>query len=170
MKAIGFCGPSGVGKTTLVEALIAELKRRGQRVSVIKHAHKRFDLDQPGKDTWRHRQAGATEVLVASDQRLALMREYDIIGHPAVEDLLAELSPCDWALVEGFKHASMHKVEVWRTDLGQAPVYPADPFVVAVATDRPDALPVPTGLPVLAMSDVPAVADFLMSNARRFEI
>jgi molybdopterin-guanine dinucleotide biosynthesis protein B len=170
MKAIGFCGPSGVGKTTLVEKLIAELKARGQRVSVVKHAHKRFDIDQPGKDTWRHRQAGATEVLVASDQRLALMREFDRIGHPEPAELLAELSPCDWALVEGFKHAQLLKVEVWRAELEQAPVYPDDPFVVAVATDTPAALPVPTGLPVLPMSEVAAVADFLMSNAQRFEL
>jgi molybdopterin-guanine dinucleotide biosynthesis protein B len=170
MKAIGFCGSSGVGKTTLVEKLIAELKARGHRVSVIKHAHKRFDIDQPGKDTWRHRQAGATEVLVASDQRLALMREYEVLGHPRVQDLLAELSPCDWVLVEGFKHADMFKVEVWRAELGERPAYPDDPFVVAVATDDPARLPVATGLPVLSMADVAAVASFLESNAPRFEI
>lgn len=169
MKLVGFCGPSGVGKTTLLEALVRELRTRGQRVSVIKHAHKAFDIDQPGKDTWRHREAGATEVLIASDRRLALLREFDLPGHPSVHALAAELSPCDWALVEGFKHADVLKVEVWRAALGQPPAYPQDPFVIAIATDNPAALPVPTGLPVLAMGDAAALASFLMDTGQRCE-
>ena len=168
MKVVGICGPSGVGKTTLIEALIGELKARGQRVSVIKHAHQRFDIDQPGKDSYRHRAAGATEVLVASPNRLALLREYDSPGLPALHQLVAELSPADWVLVEGFKHADCPKLEVWRAALGQAPYYPDDPFVTAIATDVPDALPTATGLPVFVMTDAAALATHLMATAARY--
>lgn len=169
MKVLGFCGPSGVGKTTLIEGLIAELKAGGQRVSVIKHAHKRFDIDQPGKDSHRHRQAGAAEVLLASSQRLALLREYDVEGLPGVHQLIAEMSPCDWLLVEGFKHASLPKVEVWRAPLGAPPMYPDDPFVVAVATDVPDGLPHPTGLPVFTLGQPQTLAQWLMMGGQRFD-
>jgi len=169
MKVVGFCGPSGVGKTTLVEQLIVELKRRGQRVSVIKHAHKRFDIDQPGKDSWRHRQAGAFEVLIASGQRLALLREYETEGQPSVHELLRELIACDWVLVEGFKHADIPKVEVWRAALGQAPAYPHDPFVALIATDVPVALPVPTALPVFDMAAAATLASHLMDTAARYD-
>ncbi len=167
-KVVCFCGPSGVGKTTLIEQLIAGLKARGERVSVIKHAHKRFDIDRPGKDSFRHREAGATEVLLASAQRLALLREYEIEGVPSLPDLLAELSPADWVLVEGFKHAAWPKIEVWRAALGQPPLYPDDPFVTTIVTDDPAALPLATGLPVLAMADVTAVLQHLMDTAERY--
>ena len=169
MKVIGFCGSSGVGKTTLVEQLITLLKRRGQRVSVIKHAHKRFDIDQPGKDSWRHRQAGAFEVLIASGQRLALLREYEAEGQPTVHQLLRELVECDWVLVEGFKHADIPKVEVWRAALGQATGYPDDPFVVLVATDAPGELPVATALPVFDMAAPAVLASHLMDTAARYD-
>jgi molybdopterin-guanine dinucleotide biosynthesis protein B len=169
MKVVGFFGPSGVGKTTLVEQLIDELTRRGQRVSVIKHAHKRFDIDQPGKDSWRHREAGAFEVLVASGQRLALLREYLAEGQPTVHQLLRELSVCDWVLVEGFKHADIPKVEVWRAALGQAPAYPDDPFVTMIATDAPAALPAATALPVFDMADASVLASHLMDTAARYD-
>jgi molybdopterin-guanine dinucleotide biosynthesis protein B len=169
MKVVGFCGPSGVGKTTVIEQLIAELKARGLRVSVIKHAHKRFDIDQPGKDSWRHRAAGATEVLVASGQRLALLREYDTEGLPSLGRLLAELSPADWVLVEGFKHAACPKVEVWRAALGQPPLYPDDPFVTVVATDAPQALPVPTTRPVFDMAAVALLASHLVDTGARYD-
>ncbi len=168
MNVVGICGPSGVGKTTLIALLIAELKTRGQRVSVIKHAHKRFDIDQPGKDSYRHREAGATEVLVASAQRLALLREFEIEGLPSVHALLAELSPVDWVLVEGYKHAALPKVEVWRAALGQPPLYPDDPFVAAIATDDPDALPVATNRPVFNMASATALVDHLMHAASRY--
>jgi molybdopterin-guanine dinucleotide biosynthesis protein B len=169
MKVLGFCGASGVGKTTLVAALIPLLKARGQRVSVIKHAHTRFDIDRPGKDSYRHREAGATEVLVASAQRLALLREYEVEGLPSVHALLAELSPCDWVLVEGYKHAALPKVEVWRAALDQPRLYPSDPHVVAVATDAPQALPEPTGLPVFNMALAPALAHWLLAAGERFD-
>lgn len=169
MKLVAFCGSSGVGKTTLIERLIAELKAQGQRVSVIKHAHKTFDIDHPGKDTWRHRQAGAFEVLIASGHRLAKMREYEVEGQPSLHRLVAEMVECDWLLVEGFKHADVPKIEVWRAAQGEAPLYPDDPFIVAVATDAPGALPVATGRPVFDMAAVPAVASFLLDTAGRFD-
>ena len=168
MKLVVVCGPSGVGKTTLVEQMIAALKARDQRVSVIKHAHQRFDIDRPGKDSYRHREAGATEVLVASSQRLALLREYDLEGLPSLHQLVAELSPVDWVLVEGFKHADWPKVEVWRAALGQAPLYPDDPFVTTVATDQPDALPVSTARPVFALTAAAALVSHLMDTADRY--
>ena len=169
MKVLGFCGSSGVGKTTLVEQLIPLLKASGQRVSVIKHTHKRFDIDQPGKDSHRHREAGATEVLIASDKRLALLREFDAPDMPSVHALIDELSPCDWVLVEGYKHAALPKLEVWRAALGQPPLYPDDPFVVAVATDQPAALPQATLRPVFNMAAPAALASWLMDTAPRFE-
>ena len=139
MKVIGFCGYSGSGKTTLVEQLIARLRLAGQRVSVVKHAHHDFDIDQPGKDSWRHRQAGAFEVVIASDRRLAKIREFEVHADPTVHQLLAELVPCDWVLVEGFKHADLLKIEVWRAATGKPAQYPSDPYVVAVSTDSPGA-------------------------------
>ena len=169
MKVVGFCGPSGVGKTTLIEGVIAAFKSHGLRVSVIKHAHKRFDIDQPGKDSHRLREAGATEVLIASSQRLALLREFDSDGLPSVHQLLAELSPADWVLVEGYKHADLPKVEVWRAALGQAPLYPDDPFVTLIATDAPQALPLATGLPVLDMAAPAALAAHLLQSAARYD-
>ena len=102
MNVICFCGPSGVGKTTLIERVIVALKAQGQRVSVIKHAHKTFDIDHPGKDTYRHREAGAFEVMIASGSRLAKMREYEVAGQPSIHQLLAEMIEVDWILVEGF--------------------------------------------------------------------
>lgn len=169
MHVVGFCGPSGVGKTTLIEGVIAGLKARGLRVSVIKHAHQHFDIDRPGKDSHRHRAAGASEVLVASAQRLALLREYDVEGLPPLRDLLAELSPADWVLVEGWKHADLPKIEVWRAALGQAPLYPHDPFVTAIATDDPAALPMPTGLPVIDLSTPAALVSLLLDTAARYQ-
>ena len=170
MKVIGFCGWSGSGKTTLLEGVIAALKAAGQRVSVIKHAHHRFDIDHPGKDSWRHRQAGAFEVLVASNRRLALIREFDTEVEHDVHALIAELAPvADWVLVEGFRHADLLKVEVWRAEIGEPPLYPADPYVVAVATDRAEALPTPTNLPVLPLSDPAAVAHWLLQTGSRHD-
>jgi molybdopterin-guanine dinucleotide biosynthesis adapter protein len=169
MKVVGFSGYSGSGKTTLIEQLIGRLKAAGQRVSVVKHAHHKFDIDQPGKDSWRHRQAGAFEVVVASSRRLAKIREYEVEAEPTVHQLLAELVQCDWALVEGFKHGDLLKVEIWRGETGERVHYPDDPFIVAVATDAPHNLPAPTTLPVFDLNDVQALADFLMSDPSRYE-
>ncbi len=169
MNVVGFCGYSGSGKTTLVEQLITRLRLAGLRVSVVKHAHHDFDIDHPGKDSFRHREAGAFEVVVASNRRLAKIREFELHGSPTVHQLIAELYDCDWVLVEGFKHADLPKIEVWRAVTGKPVQYPVDPFVVAVATDHADRLPEPTGLPRLDLSDADAVADFLLSDPARYE-
>ena len=169
MKVVGFCGFSGSGKTTLVEQLITRLRLAGERVSVIKHAHHAFDIDHEGKDSWRHRQAGAYEVVVASDQRLAKIREYDTAREPVLDELIAELAPCDWALVEGFKTAPLPKLEVWRHATGKSVRYPEDPFVLAIVTDSPGQLPVATALPVLDLNGPDAVVGFLMRESARFE-
>lgn len=169
MKVVGFCGYSGSGKTTLIEQLIPRLRAAGQRVSVVKHAHHAFDVDRPGKDSYRHRAAGAFEVLVASSRRLAKMREYEVEADPTVHQLLAELAECDWVLVEGFKHADLLKIEVWRAANDKPVLYVDDPFVSAIATDSPQQLPVPTGLPLLDLGDADAVAQFLLTQASRYE-
>ncbi|WP_374669354.1 molybdopterin-guanine dinucleotide biosynthesis protein B [Ramlibacter sp.] len=170
MKAIGFAGYSGSGKTQLVEGVVAALRLRGLRVSVAKHAHHAFDIDHAGKDSWRHRQAGAFEVVVASEKRLALMREFEQPARLTVHHLLAELwSGVDWALVEGFKGSDLHKIEVWRPDAGHPARYPDDDFVVAIATDAPDRLPQATLRPVLDLNDPDAVAQWLVDNGDRFD-
>ena len=173
MNVVGFFGYSGSGKTTLVEQLIPALTGRGLRVSVVKHAHHKFDIDHPGKDTWRHRQAGASEVVVASSQRLALIREYAQPVALTVHDLVAELdASVDWVLVEGFKHSNLNKIEVWRAPsgdyTGKPPRYPNDPFIVAVATDAADQLPTPTARPVLDLNNAASVAAYLIENQAVF--
>ena len=170
MKVIGFSGYSGSGKTTLVERLIPVLRLHGQRVSVVKHAHHKFDIDHPGKDTYRHREAGAFEVVVASDKRLALIREFEQPAQLTVHDLIAELHDgVDWVLVEGFKHSNLLKVEVWRPDAGKPARYPEDEFIVAIATDGPERLPQETLRPVLDLNDPDAVAQWLVENGDRFD-
>lgn len=170
MKVVGFAGYSGSGKTTLVERLIPVLKLRGQRVSVVKHAHHKFDIDHPGKDTWRHREAGAFEVVVASDRRLALMREFEKPGELTVHQLIAELSDdVDWVLVEGFKDSDLLKIEVWRAVTAKPARYGEDHFIAAIATDSPQQLPEATALDVLDLNDAEAIADWLMRHAARFE-
>lgn len=170
MKVVGFAGFSGSGKTTLVEQLIPALKLRGQRVSVVKHAHHRFDIDHPGKDTWRHREAGAFEVLAASPKRMVLMRELEAVTEHSVHDLLAQLqSDVDWVLVEGFKQSNLPKVEVWRQAHGKPLRFPDDPHIVAVATDNRHTLPVSAHCPVLDLNGADDVAAWLVDNAERFE-
>lgn len=170
MKVVGFAGYSGSGKTTLVEQLIPALKLRGQRVSVVKHAHHSFDIDHPGKDTWRHREAGAFEVLAASPKRLVLMRELETVAEHSVHDLIAQLrADVDWVLVEGFKQSDLPKVEVWRRDHGKPLRFPDDPHIVAIATDNPDALPVAADCIVLDLNGADDVAAWLVDNAGRFE-
>lgn len=170
MKVVGFAGFSGAGKTTLIERLIPALRSRGLRVSVVKHAHHRFDIDHPGKDSFRHRAAGAFEVVVASSERLALMREFERPARLTVHHLLAELyEGVDWVLVEGFRDSDLHKIEVWRDAAGQPARYPDDEFIVAIATDAPDALPEATLRPVLALNDAGAIAAWLADNGERFD-
>jgi len=170
MKVAGFAGFSGSGKTTLVERLIPALKLRGLRVSVVKHAHRTFDIDHPGKDTWRHREAGAFEVVVASPNRLALMREFEQPTRLTVHHLIAELyEGVDWVLVEGFKDSDLQKIEVWRASTGQQALYPDDDFIVAIATDTPAQLPTATLRPVLDLNDPDSIAQWLADNGDRFE-
>jgi molybdopterin-guanine dinucleotide biosynthesis protein B len=173
MNVVGFAGYSGSGKTTLVEQLIPVLKRRGLRVSVVKHAHHSFDIDRPGKDTHRHREAGAFEVVVASSNRLALMREFEKPSTMTVHQLIAELyDGVDWVLVEGFKDSDLLKIEVWRAPTadyaGKPARYIDDDFIVAIATDTPDQLPQATQRPVLNLNDAEAVADYLLNAQERF--
>ena len=173
MKVVGFAGYSGSGKTTLVEKLIPALKLRGLRVSVVKHAHLSFDVDHPGKDTYRHREAGAFEVVVASPHRLALMREFEKPSQLTVHQLIAELyEGVDWVLVEGFKDSDLLKIEVWRAPsadyAGKPARYMDDDFVVAIATDAPERLPAATLRPVLDLNNPDAVAEYLLNNQERF--
>jgi molybdopterin-guanine dinucleotide biosynthesis protein B len=170
MKVVGFAGESGAGKTGLVEKLIGHLKARGLRVSVVKHAHHSFDVDQPGKDSWRHREAGAFEVVVASNQRLVLQRQFEQAATLSPHHLIAELyTGVDWVLVEGFKKSDLLKVEVWRKASDQPVRYPEDDFVVAIATDSPQDLPEATLRPVLDLNDPYAIADWLVANQDRFD-
>ena len=169
MKVVGFAGYSGSGKTTLVEQLIPALRLRGLRVSVVKHAHHSFDIDHPAKDTFRHREAGAFEVVVASGRRLALMREFEREARLTVHQLIAELyDGVDWVLVEGFKDSDLLKIEVWRATSGQPARYTDDDFIVAVATDSAAEFPVTTQLPVLDLNDADALAGWLVQNQSRF--
>ena len=170
MRVVGFAGYSGSGKTTLVERLIPAFRLKGLRVSVVKHAHHRFDIDHPGKDTYRHREAGAFEVVVASDRRLALMREFEQAAKLSVHQLIAELyEGVDWVLVEGFKDSDLLKVEVWRAQSGKPARYMDDDFVVAIATDSPAELPHATLRPVLDLNDADVVVDWLIANEDRFD-
>ena len=169
MHVVAFAGYSGSGKTTLVESLIPALRLRGLRVSVVKHAHHSFDIDRPGKDTFRHRQAGAFEVVVASESRLALMREFEQPTALSVHHLIAELyEGVDWVLVEGFKSSDLLKVEIWRAEAGKPARYPDDDFITAIATDSPGQLPQATLRPVLDLNDPDAVAGWLVENQERF--
>ncbi|HSI55484.1 MAG: molybdopterin-guanine dinucleotide biosynthesis protein B [Ramlibacter sp.] len=170
MKVVGFAGFSGSGKTTLVERLIPALKMRGLRVSVVKHAHHKFDIDHPGKDTWRHREAGAFEVVVASNRRLALIREFEQPAQLTVHQLLAELyEGVDWVLVEGFKESNLLKIEILRPSAGKPALYPDDDFITAIATDAPGSLPEATLRPVLDLGDPEAIAQWLVDNGDRFD-
>jgi molybdopterin-guanine dinucleotide biosynthesis protein B len=170
MKVVGFAGFSGSGKTTLIEQLIPALRSRGLRVSVVKHAHHRFDIDHAGKDSYRHRQAGAFEVVVASSQRLALLREFEQPLQLSVHHLIAELDDAvDWVLVEGFKFAELPKIEVWRAQTQHPARYLEDDFIVAIATDSPQQLPHATQLPVLDLNDPEALAAWLLAQQARFD-
>jgi molybdopterin-guanine dinucleotide biosynthesis protein B len=160
MRIFGLAGWSGSGKTTLLAAIIPELAARGLSVSTIKHAHHDFDIDRPGKDSWRHRQAGAREVMVASARRWALMRELRGDAEPSLDELVTRLGPVDVVIVEGFKRHPHPKLEVHRPSLGKPLLYPDDPHIVAIASDEPFAAP----LPLLSLADPAAVAGFMLDH------
>ena len=172
MRVFGFAGWSGSGKTTLIEQIIPILSARGLVVSLVKHAHHSFDVDQPGKDSFRHRQAGCREVLVSSATRWALVHELRGAAEISLDDALARLSPCDIALVEGFKTAPIPKLEVWRGDVGKPLLHPQDPHILAIATDSPAALPAESSrrLPVLGLDDYDAVATLVRHSARVWRV
>jgi molybdopterin-guanine dinucleotide biosynthesis protein B len=154
MKVIGLAGWSGAGKTTLVSRLVPHLVAEGLRVSTIKHAHHNFDLDQPGKDSWAHRQAGATEVLISSERRFALMHELRGAPELTLRELLPKLSPVDLVIVEGYKTTTPRKIEVHRAGNGKPLLYPSDPAIVAIATDGP----MERGLPSVHLDDIAGIA------------
>ena len=163
MKIFGFAGWSGSGKTTLIERLIPLFMARGLKVSLIKHAHHTFDVDQPGKDSYRHRHAGCAEVLVSSSKRWVLMHELRGAPEPGFAELIERLSPCDLVLIEGFKREKLPKIEVYRASVGESPLHPQDPDIVAVASDQR----VATKLPQFDLNDVPAIAAFILKHVGR---
>lgn len=163
MKVFGFAGYSGSGKTTLIEQLIPRFVLGGLRVSLVKHAHHLFDIDKPGKDSYRHREAGASEVLITSDQRWVLMHELRDEAEPSLSEQLQRFSPCDLVLVEGYKRAAIPKLEVHRPSLGTQPLFREDPNIVAVATDAP----LDTTLPTLDLNDPDAIAEFILDQLDR---
>jgi len=162
MRIIGLAGWSGSGKTTLVTRVIPVLAGRGLTVATVKHAHHEFDLDQPGKDSWLHRQAGAGEVAVVSSRRWALIHELRGEPEPPLAEILAKLSPADLVIVEGFKRHAHPKLEVYRAAVGKPLLYPEDDCVVAIAADAP--MP-QAPLPVLMLDDIEGIADVLQAEA-----
>ena len=160
MKIFGIAGWSGSGKTTLLEKLIPQFTARGVKVSVIKHAHHGFDIDRPGKDSYRHREAGASEVLLACNDRWALMHERREAGDVTLDELLSRLAPCDLVLIEGFKQEPVPKLEVYRPENGKPPLFPGRPDIVAVASDAV----LDSTLPTLPLNDIAAIADFVMTT------
>ena len=165
-KVFGFAGWSGSGKTTLIERVISHLAGSGVRVSLIKHAHHNFDVDQPGKDSYRHRAAGASEVLVSSANRWAIMHE--LRGEPelTLRQAIGLFSACDVVLVEGYKRESIPKLEVWRAELGKALLFPGDANIVALASN--DLLPSDVREPSFTrfgLSDVAEIAEFVMHHS-----
>lgn len=170
MRVVGFAGFSGSGKTTLVESLVRHFTDAGVRVSVLKHAHHGFEIDTPGKDTWRHREAGAYEVLAASDTLIAMQRKLRPPRDLGVDALLRMFDPAvDWVFVEGFKSAPLPKIEVWRASTGRPLACADDARILAVATDSPQQLPQPATCAILDINSPAAVAAWLSDNRARFE-
>ena len=165
MKVIGLAGWSGAGKTTLLARVIPHLLKDGLRVSVIKHAHHAFDVDIPGKDSWRHREAGATEVLVSSARRWALMHELRGADEPLLPELLTKMSRVDLVVVEGFKREPHRKIEVHRAANEKALLFPDDPGIVGIVTDTA----VETTLPTAHLDDIAAVAAMMLKSAISIE-
>ncbi len=167
MRVIGLAGWSGAGKTTLIVKLIPFLRERGFTVSTLKHAHHEFDVDQPGKDSYLHRQAGACEVLVSSARRFALMHELREEPEPTLAELLVRMSPVDLVLVEGFKRDVHVKIEVHRLANGKPWLYPEDASIAAAATDAREGFP--AHLPHAHLDDVEAIAGMMLALARPVE-
>ncbi len=165
MKVIGLSGWGGARKTTLLARVIPYFLCRGLRVSVIKHAHHEFDVDVPGKDSWTHRQSGATEVLVSSARRWALMHELRGAEEPRLPELLAKMSPVDFVVIEGFKREPLRKIEVHRHTNNKPLLFPDDPGIVGIATD----VAVATTLPTAHLDDTEAVAVLLQRLAMPVE-
>ncbi len=159
MRIIGLAGWQGAGKTTLLAKVIPCLVARGRTVSTLKHAHEGFDIDQPGKDSHTHRMAGATEVVIGSAKRFALVHELRGAPEPSLKQLLGKLAPVDLVIVEGYKAQPHPKLEVYRACVGKPLIHPNDPWIVAVAADGP--LP-GTELPVIGLDDIETIADVLM--------
>lgn len=159
MNVIGIVGWKNSGKTTLASALIRELSSRGLIVNSIKHAHHMVDVDQPGTDSFKHREAGAREVILAGGQRFAIMHELRGNAEPTLDELLARLAPCDWVVVEGFKTHSHPKIEVHRRESSRAPLYPEDTNIIAVATDYASDF----AGPGFDLNDISGLADFILS-------
>ncbi len=161
MKIFGLAGWSGSGKTTLIVKLIPEFVSRGLTVSTMKHAHHKFDIDVPGKDSYEHRQAGASEVMISASQRWALMHEVGDIDEPSVDELIAHMSPVDLLLVEGFKWHSHLKMEIHRPSIGKPLLQKDDPEIIAVASDEALA---GLSVPMLDLNDVDGIADFILDR------
>ena len=159
-RIFGFAGYSGSGKTTLIEQLLPRFVAAGLKVSLVKHAHHAFDIDKPGKDSYRHREAGASEVLVTSDTRWVLMHESRNEPEPTLEAQVARFSPCDLVLVEGFKRAAIPKLEIHRPSLGHALLHTDDPNIIAIACDGV----VASALPTLDINNPTAIAEFIMRH------
>jgi len=164
VKVFGIAGHSGMGKTTLLERLVPELRSRGLSVSLIKHSHKAIEIDRPGKDSHRLREAGCSEVLLMGLERWALMHELRGADEPSLDYLVSRLQRCDIVLMEGFKNGDFPNLEVWRAALGKPPLGPDWPGIVAVASDTPQA--VPTALPVFALEQTSAIVDFVLAHGR----
>lgn len=164
MRVFGIAGHSGMGKTTLLERLIPELTGRGLSVSLVKHSHKSIDIDRPGKDSYRLREAGCGEVVLLGNERWALMHELRGAPEPSIDYLLGRLAPCDLVLIEGFKHGDFPKIEVWRAELQRTTLWPHTPGIVAIATDGP--LPPGDAPPAwLDLAHTPAIADCVLLHA-----
>lgn len=161
MRLMGLSGWSGAGKTTLIAALIPELRRRGLTVSTVKHAHHAFDIDKPGKDSYVHRESGAQEVLISSAHRFALMHELRGAPEPSLPDLLKRLSPVDLVLVEGFKRDPHPKIEIHRTETDKDYIYPTDPWIRAIATDAPGPFPMRR----FDLDDIEGIANWVIQEA-----
>jgi molybdopterin-guanine dinucleotide biosynthesis protein B len=161
MRIIGLAGWSGSGKTTLLTKLIPRLVARGLTVSTVKHAHHAFDVDQPGKDSHTHRMAGASEVLVGSAARWALVHELRGAAEPTLHELLAKLASVDLVIVEGYKREPHPKLEVYRAAVRKPLLHPDDPDIVAIASDQA----VPAGVPVVALDDVEAIVEIMLRHA-----